>query len=110
MSRDDINMTNENEIINLNPTQDHYKPISTILNYKLNTGDFLKDFLEKTQKVSTFIKKIKLEEDPKYFETQSKEYTKQLQLAKMRIEKILVKSILWTSKKSDKDRDIDVKK
>jgi hypothetical protein len=57
-----------------------------------------------------FIKKIKLEEDPKYYETQSKEYAKQLHLAKMKIQKILIKCIMYTSKKSDKDREIDVNK
>jgi hypothetical protein len=112
MKRDHIINSNENEIIDLTQlhSEEKYKPISNILNYQNSSSNFLKDMLEKIQKISMFIRKIKLEEDPKYFETQSKEYTKQLHLAKMKIEKILVKCILYTAKKVDKERDLDINK
>jgi len=116
MNRDDVKMTNENEIITLNlenkENEERYKSLSNILNYQNNnsTENFLKDMLDRIQKISMFIKKIKLEEDSKYYESQSKEYAKHLHLAKMKIEKILIKCIVYSSKKTDRDREIDIKR
>ena len=97
---------NTESVINLK-NQSEYPNISELLNYS-KTGDFLKDMFDKVQKMTLFIKKLKLVEDPKYYESRSKEYAKLLKSSKAKIEKIIMKTILFTSLKDGKKSNIEL--
>jgi hypothetical protein len=116
-----INSTN----INANPVTteagdiSQYSTVSNLLHF---TGaisstcipqPYPKEMLEKIQKISLFIKKIKLVEDPKYYESRSKEYVKLLKATKAKLEKIMLKTLLYASiskdgKKKSQNKDIDI--
>jgi hypothetical protein len=57
--------------------------------------DYLKDLLEKVQKISLYFKKFKLVEDPKYLESRNKEYSQTLRETKRKIENLILKTILY---------------
>jgi hypothetical protein len=101
---------NTDDAINLNEEKStKYSNVSELLKYP---GSFLKDMFERNQKLSLFIKKLKLVEDPKYFESRNKEYAKLLLSCKMKIEKIMKKTILYSNikdKKNSKEIDFDIK-
>jgi hypothetical protein len=110
--KDEITMdkdnNNENDIINLKINkEDNYKSLtSMICPENPNERNFLKEMLEKIQKISLFIRKLKIEEDPTYYETQSKEYTKLLSKAKMKIEKIIQKTIIYAHKNMNVESEL----
>lgn len=102
-TNNNLNNTNfvENDHNTL-PPQYNYTTFSDLVQYKDNKQegpfDYLKILLEKVQKLSLFIKKLKLVEDPKYLEGQNKEYANLLKACKIKIEKIILKTIQYVSK------------
>jgi hypothetical protein len=88
---------NENKNINL---KGDYKSLSVCIKHN---GDYLKEYLEQTQKISQNIKSIRIE-DPdtyEYTKIKNKEYTLLLERAKLRIETIVEKYILYAGNKGD---------
>jgi hypothetical protein len=92
--------------------ENSYSSVSTLLKYT-GANSYPKDMLEKIQKISMFIKKIKLVEDPEYYATRSKEYVKVLKATKSKLEKIILKTLFYASLNKDAknkkgDGEIDI--
>jgi hypothetical protein len=95
MKEEEVNDPNKNECL------------PKILNFN---GDYLSQMLTKIQKLSQHSKKIKIDEDPDYYLSQSKEYAKLIKRAKAKIENIIGKTMLFTSKNIDDSMRKDIGK
>ncbi len=61
----------------------------------------------KIKSLSNFIKKVKIEEDPKYYTSQSKEYSQLLKSTKTKLEAIIKRGMGFVNKSREKN---DIKK
>jgi hypothetical protein len=116
MNSDKLTNSKENHDVSMEtreePSETRYSSVSSLLQYT-GANPYPKEMLEKIQKISLFIKKIKLVEDPEYYASRSKEYVKVLKATKAKLEKIILKTLLYASlnkdaKKKKGDGEIDI--
>jgi hypothetical protein len=96
---------NENPIIT-KQQEGKYRPLNEMINFFNSDStqtekSYMATILEKTHSLSQYIKKIKLVEDPKFLENQNKEYAKLLKSCQNKIEKIIVKTLIFSNPDSN---------
>jgi hypothetical protein len=93
---------NENLIITKQQER-KYQTLNELINFNSTTTgkSYMSKILEKTHSLSKYIKKIKLVEDPKFLESQNKEYAKLLKVCQNKIDKIVLKTVLFSNPESN---------
>ena len=101
-------MSDENKLI---LKQSKYKSLNQILNLQEEHEGkpYLNKILEKTHKLSQFIKKIKLVEDPKFYQSANKDYANILKICQNKIEKIIFKTLVFCNPETLNSNIKDVK-
>merc|ERR1711957_77736 len=83
-----------------------YDKLENVINFE---GDYLKSMQAKIAEISNFLKKFKKLEDPQYL-MKSNEYKLLIKKTKMRLEKLIFQTLLYTSnKQSFKNEEFDMK-
>jgi len=83
-----------------------YDKLDNVINFE---GDYLKSMQAKIAEISNFLKKFKKLEDPQYL-MKSNEYKLLIKKTKMRLEKLIFQTLLYTSnKQSFKNEEFDMK-
>lgn len=91
------------DTINLQVENDTYKELDKIISH----DNFLKDMISKVQKISMFIRKIKIEEEDTYYEHLNNEaYKKLIRKSKKKIELLIQKTMLYVNS----SKEINVQK
>lgn len=101
LNTQDVQMTDVGNINNP-PEAKPFKKLDSLINSKSESG-FLKDLLTKGKVLTSFIKEVKVEDDPDYYLSQSSEYKNLLKTSLNKIEKIISKTFLFTGHGSNTD-------
>ncbi len=84
-----------------------HEKLENLIDYK---GDYLKTMQTKIAEISNFLKKFKKIEDPQYL-MKSNEYKLLIKKSKIRLEKLIFQTLLYTSNKQNfKNEEFDIKK
>lgn len=101
----DIPIQTDNQDKNTKNNEKEYKELSNLLNFN---GDYLKATQAKIAEISNYLKKFKILEDPQYYNS-SKEYANLLKKSKLRLEKIIFQTLLYTNKNTFRSEDFDIR-
>lgn len=99
-------MKDENKLENQKEEIKPYEKLDNLLNFE---GDYLKSMQAKIAEISNFLKKFKKLEDPQYL-MKSTEYKNLVKKSKIRLEKLIFQTMLYTSKQNFKNEEFDINK